>query len=279
MIRFQRQRQICHRVCCINLDSWGSFVKNWNEFIHAVQDHLAKLGLEGCDVPFFRGHADNNWQLLCGLGRQMSSAKKMESIERVLYYDFLSLGGGLLGKQADSWDVLFSMQHHGLPTRLLDWSTTFAAALYFALRPYMLLPGFPEVTCLQTSPCIWILNPFELNQMAQLDSAIGNPQIDFDGTYQENFIEKSKNIGASAVAIGPTQHTSRQTAQRSVFTLHADLSLPLDAIACNAAKKFDIPLECVSHAGSFLRLAGLNEFSVFPDLDGLARHLKNLHAS
>lgn len=254
-------------------------MNEWHRFLNEIQAHLAELAESGCDMPFFRGHSDDKWQLLCGLGRQAPSDFKKQNLEAILYYDFLSLGGGLLGKQADSWDVLFAMQHHGLPTRLLDWTTTFSAALYFALRPYLFIRDFPEIRSIPAQPCIWILDPFELNRLVQRDPVVANPYTDFDGTYQENFIDETKSIGASAVAISPPQHTPRQSAQRSVFTLHTDLFSPIDAFAGRAVKKFAIPPDTVLQATSFLSLAGVNEFTVFPDLDGLARHLKREHVS
>lgn len=254
-------------------------MSEWNKFVADIQRHLEELAGSGCDMPFFRGHSDCDWKLLCGLGRQSPAAFKKQNVESILYYDFLSLGGGLLGKHSDSWDVLFAMQHHGLPTRLLDWTTTFSAALYFALRPYLSVRNVPEVKTLLRQPCVWILDPFELNRSAQRDPAIANPYVDLDGTYQENFIEESKDIGARVIAINPPQHTPRQSAQRSVFTLHADLFTPLNEVASGIARKFTVPVGAAQDAVSFLGLAGVNEFAIFPDLDGLARHLKREHVS
>ncbi|HEY9104816.1 FRG domain-containing protein [Chitinimonas sp.] len=230
-------------------------------------------------MPFFRGHSDGSWPLLSGLGRQAPDAFKKQDIESILYYDFLSLGGGLLGRSADSWDVLFAMQHHGLPTRLLDWTTTFASALYFALRPYLALRSFPDIPIAKLRPCVWMLDPFELNRLAKRDPAVANPYTDFEGTYQEAFIEGTKSLGARAVAIIPPQHSPRQSAQRSVFTLHDDLFVPLESFSGECLRKFELPPDSLSDAMSFLTLAGVHEFSIFPDLDGLARHLKSEHVS
>ncbi len=230
-------------------------------------------------MPFFRGHSNSRWPLLCGLGRQAPDKFKKQNIEGILYYDFSSLGGSMLRRNADSWEVLFAMQHHGLPTRLLDWTTTFSTSLYFAIRPYLATRDFPEVSIPAVRPCIWILDAFELNRREQGDPSIANPYTDFEGNYQENFIEGTKAIGARAVAIMPPQHSPRQSAQRSVFTLHSDLFTPLESIAGECLRKFELPPNCLRDAISFLTLAGVNEFSVFPDLDGLARHLKSEHVS
>jgi hypothetical protein len=235
------------------------------------------LASAGCDMPFFRGHSNTSWNLLSGLGRQKPNNFKKQNIESILYYDFQSLGGSLLGKTADSWDVLFAMQHHGLPTRLLDWTTAFAPALYFALRPLLALRDFPEVTTTRIQAAVWILDPFELNKQEGHEPAVANPYSDFEGTYQENFIEQTKVLGSRACAIIPPQHTARQSAQRSVFTLHDDLFQPLEIIAPTCLRKFEISSEMIHEAIGFLTLAGVNEYSVFPDLDGLARHLKSEH--
>lgn len=251
----------------------------WSKFMNDVQDHMRVLAESGCDMPFFRGHSDGGWPLLCGLGRQAPDEFKKQNVECILYYDFLSLGGSLLSRNADSWEVLFAMQHHGLPTRLLDWTTTFSASLYFAIRPYLAFRHFPEISIPSARPCIWILDAFELNRCEQSDPSIANPYTDFDGNYQENFIEGTKSIDARAVAILPPQHSPRQSAQRSVFTLHRELYAPLESFAGECLRKFELPPNSLPDAISFLTLSGVNEFSIFPDLDGLARHLKSEHVS
>lgn len=251
----------------------------WHDFIMQVQNHLTVLEDSGCDFPYFRGHEDSRWELLCGLGRKRPGDFKKKNIESILYYDFISQAGPLLQRPGASWDVLFSMQHHGLPTRLLDWSGTFAVGLYFALKPYILMAlSSPKAfEALDQNPSVWVLNPFELNERMIGEEVILNPEFDLEGSYQEIFINESKSLGAKVIAVNPAQAGRRLAAQRGCFTLHADLFSPLEKKNPPFIKQFVLPKDAVVEGIEFLRLAGMHEYSLFPDLDGLARHLKTLH--
>jgi hypothetical protein len=249
----------------------------WNDFISGIQEDLSSLRKDGCDMPFFRGHSDNKWKLLCGLGRQKPGGFKRTNIEAILYYDYMSLAGPLLENPNSSWDVLFSMEHHGLPTRLIDWTLTFSVALYFSIKEYAFLENLPLLRGITKTPCVWVLDPYELNRSVLGEPAILNPHTDLVGNYQENFIEQSKSIGADVIAINPTKNNRRLAVQRGVFTLHANLFKPLEDYKGQFLRRYDLPRKAIPDAVQFLMLAGINEFSLFPDLDGLARHMRKEH--
>ena len=245
----------------------------WQKILSEVQEHQRALAKIGCDTPFYRGHRHASWELLCSLGRGPRRGSR-DVAESALYYDFMSLGGPLFPQKVSSWDVAFAMQHHGLPTRLLDWSCTFAVALYFAISPHTFGPKRKA----SKAACIWILNPFELNLHAGGEAAVFNPIVDLEGDYYENFITGSKTLGTSVMAVNPTRATPRQAAQRSVFTLHNDIWKPLEEFAPDQMRKVEIPESCFPEAVAFLDLTGINEYSLFPDFDGLARQLRHEHA-
>ena len=191
--------------------------------------------------------------------------KRNPSLENWLYYGFLGYGGPLLPEPHDSWDILFLMQHHGLPTRLLDWTETFSVALYFALK---------EAT---DEAAIWILNPYALNLRSKHGHVIKHPRSDYPFSYWDCFICQTEKFPQPVAAISAPRITSRITAQASVFTLHRDLKKGLERIAPRCVEKIIIPKSAFEEAGHFLKLAGVTEFSLFPDLDGLARHLHRAH--
>lgn len=186
--------------------------------------------------------------------------------EGICYFDFITKAGRLLPDTSRSWDVAFSMQHHGLPTRLLDWTENLATALHFAMKNA------------KTECCIWILDPFKLNSLS-IGEALLYRAEDLDGTYEDFFITNEKKLPGDVVAISPLRHHPRVFGQRSGFTVHHNLDKALDDFQPDALKKIEIPNTSFMGGKQFLRLAGVSEYSLFPDLDGLSRELKQEHFS
>lgn len=81
---------------------------------------------------WFRGQSDASWPLIPGLLRPDSSI--CSSQESHLAKQFRLQSAGLHPKGTDAF-LYFLMQHYGLPTRLLDWTTDPLMALCFAVSP------------------------------------------------------------------------------------------------------------------------------------------------
>jgi len=100
---------------------------NWDEFaafMGAVQDAKDILELRPHQECFFRGHLHTGYKLLPSLFRQGNRTDEAYwKLERRMFFEFRTRARQLYEADHTDWDVLFHMQHHGVPTRLLDWTS------------------------------------------------------------------------------------------------------------------------------------------------------------
>jgi hypothetical protein len=243
--------------------------KSWIKFL---EDSVNIIESENTDTDllFFRGHSVGTWSLLPSLLRNINHDKKrLNYLESTLYYDFISNGGPLLGRiDKKSWEILFLMQHFGIPTRLLDWTENFATALFFALQGDKV-----------SNPEIWILNPYKLNKKTEkIGEVVINPDLDLYNNYYETFIEDKDIIKYELpIAIYPLRENDRLFNQKGLFTVHGQLLEPLENLTSDCLHRLKIPVDAINDAKKFLELTGINTYSIYNDLESLARHLKSRH--
>jgi len=230
---------------------------------------------------WYRGLSKREYTLLPSLFREPKGHPREEVVttdrrqrERNLFARFKTQAGQLLPTGlASSWEVLSVMQHHGVPTRMMDWTDSLFVALYFAL----------EYKDCSPSPCIWLLNPFALNKEAlKQEQAIIFDQVDqLPGGY-DPFITTEAPRSASEswpsklpVATAPIWGHARALRQHGFFTIHGTDELPLEQQAKHLVAQIEIPTkELQKSLRDILREAGVDHYSLFPDLDGLARKLR-----
>ena len=100
--------------------------------IHCLQEYLGwvkELRDSGDYFPinniFFRGQADETWEIKPSIYRDNYNEHKMLNIAKIK-------GAPFLKDCKTDLEILITLQHYGLPTRILDVTTNPLVALYFA---------------------------------------------------------------------------------------------------------------------------------------------------
>ena len=105
-------------------------IANWDELQHAVFENTWNPQIKRYrDNCIYRGTSDRSWNLLPSLNRVCGHDLSLESH---LFRNFRKYGYAELAQYDSFWKILPVAQHHGLPTRLLDWTYSPLVAAHFA---------------------------------------------------------------------------------------------------------------------------------------------------
>lgn len=256
----------------------------WDEFLHQMENAKKHLDAKRPkvfrgDEFWFRGHAQESWTLTPSLLRSprwtSGSLSVLNSVESSLFWEFRARAHELNEKCSLDWDYLCHMRHHGVNTRLLDWTEVLAVAVYFAIGG---LAGVKSGKPPAEACSIWMLDPYSLNSREESWDAreIIEPRMileccdDYD---YGDMLDDGAVMWEDPVAIYPKQINARMRAQRGWFTVHGTDIRSLDAIAPECVANVSMEPKAISEAAEFLATAGIAHGILFPDLDGLAREL------
>lgn len=164
------------------------------------------------------------------------------------------------------------MQHYGLPTRMLDWSQSPLIAVFFAAETYRETPD--------TDACVWVLAPGLLNKMEGFGNCIY--PIDADTT-QEMLLPAFKHahhnpdLKDKILACSSTEKDLRMYAQQSNFTVHNSLRRLEDICDEGMLYRIIIPSVRKKYFIDSLRVFGITQGSIYPDLDHISNDLKDYY--
>jgi len=218
--------------------------------------------------PVFRGQADATWELVPALLRSAPFSKHTE--DRLLSEFQRGARPFLRHPPAGRLQWMALAQHHGLPTRLLDWSESALVALFFALQEHHSpdrLVCAPETQ----DACVWILNRNALHDLLDLPRQIillDAAERDWPPALQA-LVEGERD---GVLVFTPAHISSRMPVQKAAFTLLGAGALALEALRDDPTvlTQLILPRERVHLLRRELEVAGITRSTLFPDLDGVA---------
>lgn len=240
-------------------------ISSWNEFLTLSSE---------LDGWAFRGQQDASWPLLSSLSRYFEDfvpdkptwrirEERAIRVFRRKAHNYLP-DARLLD---DDLRCLALMQHHGAPTRLIDFTKSLFVAAFFALQNAV---KDAAVFALNT-PVLWTAPPTH-------DASLTRENIDprRKGNFDLYFLKNKYEIIWTGE---PSEMDRRLLAQSGTLVVPGVLDKPLDRIlgqyghAEELIKKIVLPRHIREEAMKSLYRMNITNASLFPDLDGLARSI------
>lgn len=228
-------------------------IESFSQFIEILEEDTQfdmKNVLNG--ITLYRGQ-NCDLPLLPKIGRFKKPVSEILEIEMILINEFEKRCQPSLDFELNNaWDLLAYAQHFGLPTRLLDWTENPLVALWFAVS---------SDNYGTSNGVVWIFD-VDYNDIV----------IDLDEDPLK--IKKAK-------VFDPSHINKRITSQLGWFTVHklketikSFVPLERNNNYKDALTKLVIPQKLYHDFRLKLNKMGVNQATIYADLDGLCKHLE-----
>ena len=237
-------------------------LKSWETFLELVTN-----------PPYsnwaFRGERDERWPLYSSLSRYLQnfgvSPQAWPEQEGRILRIFKRKAHVFIEKPPDfddDFQWLALMQHHGAPTRLIDFTWSPYVAAFFALERTL------------ADGVVWAMNPARVDSSRAPQPAQVDPR--FKGNFQRYFLKGRRRL----IWMGEPQNMNRRLiAQSGTFAVPGVLDVPIEEIVPaadpeNILAKIVIENSVREVAMRELYRMNITYATLFPDLDGLARSMR-----
>jgi hypothetical protein len=252
-------------------------VKSWNELTEHLYQHSWQSEIERFRSNYaFRGMSDAANDLTTSL---MRLGGDYEKLERPMLRTFRRYASRHEVPADSIWNWLALAQHHGLPTRLLDWSFSPYVAMHFATE---------RLDRYSVDGVIWCVDYVRSNEylpdslkaiLAEEGANVFTTEMLSQGS---ETLQAYQTLSDQAFVtfFEPPSLDDRIVNQYALFSL---MSSPTARLDCwlgehpQLARKLIIPAEMKWEVRDKLDQANITERVLFPGLDGLSRWLKRYY--
>jgi hypothetical protein len=248
----------------IRVDSWTElqeavFANSWQESISRFRSNFVFRGVprtgHGLETSLQTGHFEAH-------ERHLLTSFRKYALRIAVHGDWV-------------WNWLSLAKHHGLPTRLLDWSYSPYVAMHFATHDFRQFDEDGAIWCVDYHKTNAVL-PKALRNVLKADSVnifttemlnrVATSLDDFDAMAGRDFV----------LFFEPPSLDERIVNQFALFSLpsSAELSLAELLKRLGAYRRVIIPASLKWEVRDKLDQANITERVLFPGLDGLSQWLK-----
>ncbi len=203
-------------------------------------------------APIFRGEGTSTYKLLPRIGRcyryhaqvlaKCDTGRSFSVLDELCAFkEFQMRAMPYIQHTPESdWEWLSIAQHHGLPTRLLDWTENPLVAAFFACYEQY-----------ADDSVIYVLDQRQFQVPLKTDSPFN---------IRETLILRTSHANP------------RVSAQSSLFTIHPN---PLEEFCSPHLQRWIVKQSCLLEIALMLEKYGVHHASLFPGLDGIANYLQH----
>ena len=254
-------------------DIW---VQSWMELTQALYDIPKTSHLRHRSDFVYRGLADQSWSLETSL---MRLGGDYVNVEKPLLRSFRKYAEPGALPAETIWVALTVAQHHGLPTRLLDWTVSPRVAVHFATFEEEHYNKDAVVWCINVVEARTLL-PDKLRNVLTLEYAylFSVEMLEFIPSLRH--FDRLGRQGNFVLFFEPPSLDSRIVNQGAIMSVMPNSTMVLSEFLQNHPKLYRrviIPKELKWEVRDKLDQDNVTERMLFPGLDGLSRWLKRYY--
>lgn len=220
----------------------------------------------GSQPIWFRGQENSEWHLIPSI--QRGKLYQKESFVTNDFYIYVNQIEENMPHKTNYAAWMSLMQHYGLPTRILDWSSSPLVACYFALE---------KNREKNNDSCIWVLIPRRVNKQ----EGFGECVYPIDAyTVQEMLTPAFKpntkvdnEFRDKIIACHSVEKNLRMYSQQSSFTVHNSKKRLEDICDSETLFKLTIPNECKQEMYESVSILGISTHFIYPDMEHVSRDI------
>ncbi len=238
------------------------------------------------DTGVYRGAANASWSILTSLDRLggVEPPHTKAGLEEHIFRNFARYSRPhFAALPGNDWELLVQAQHHGLPTRLLDWTYSPLVAAHFATLIHR--PG--------GDAAVWRLDWQQVHRrfgfpamaltIEDLETAFARDRAGDRPFTPWTLFQGGRGPDVFACMIEPPSVGARIAVQSATFTISSDKQQGFDRFLEQhglgaALTKLVIPEAEVPRLRDQLDLVGVDERRLFPDLDSVAAQLRRYYS-